>query len=116
LVGVAWGTTIPLVVVKLTLQPWYTLRALGLSAVAYIRESLARAVLVSAVFLVCAYALMKVFPPLGIVGLAGMFTLQVALFGLMTWVVGLTAQERSQLGQRSRRWISDRGFATVAGV
>ena len=116
LVGVAWGTTIPLVVVKLTLQPWYTLRALRLPALAYIQESLARAVLVCALFLICAYTLMKMFPPLGIVGLVGMFTLQLALFGLITWVVGLTAQERSQLGQRSRRWISDRGFATVAGV
>jgi hypothetical protein len=102
-------------VVKLTLQPWYTLRVLGLSARAYIQESLARAVLVSALFLACAYVLMKAFPPLGILGLAGTFTLQVALFGLITWTMGLTGYERGQLWQRSRRFISGRGLAT-AGV
>jgi O-antigen/teichoic acid export membrane protein len=113
LVGGAWGTTIPLVVVKLTLQPWYTLKVLGLSARAYIRESLARAVLVSALFLVCAYALMKALPPFGILGLIGMFTLQVALFGVITWTMGLTGYERSLLWQRSRRFMLDRRLATA---
>jgi len=115
LVGVALGTTIPLVVVKLTLQPWYTLKVLGLSARAYIQESFARVALVSGLFLVCAYALMNVFPPVGILGLVGMFTLQVALFGVITWAIGLTGYERSMLWQRSQRFISDRGLVT-AGI
>jgi len=113
LVGVALGTTLPLAAVKLTLQPWYTLKVLGLSAGVYIQESFARPVLVSAVFLACAYALMKMFPPLGILGLIGTFTLQVALFGLITWTIGLKDFERSQLWERSRRFISDRGLAAV---
>jgi O-antigen/teichoic acid export membrane protein len=113
LVGVALGTTLPLAAVKLTLQPWYTLKVLGLSAGVYIQESFARPVLVSALFLACAYALMKMFPPLGILGLIGTFTLQVALFGLITWTIGLKDFERSQLWERSRRFISDRGLAAV---
>jgi O-antigen/teichoic acid export membrane protein len=113
LVGVAWGTTVPLLVVKLTVQPWYTLKVLGLSARAYIQESFARAVLVSGLFLVCAYGLMKAFPPAGILGLIGMFMLQVALFCLITWTMGLTGYERNLLWQRSQRFISDRGLAPV---
>jgi hypothetical protein len=56
---------------------------------------------------------MKMFPPLGILGLIGTFTLQVALFGLITWTIGLKDFERSQLWERSRRFISDRGLAAV---
>jgi O-antigen/teichoic acid export membrane protein len=116
LVGVALGTTIPLLVVKLTLQPWYTLRMLGLSARAYIQHSLARPIMVCALFLVCAYALLRMFPPSGIFGLVGALTVQVMLFGLLTWVLGLSAYERSLLWQRSRRFISNRELASVAEV
>jgi len=116
LVGVALGTTIPLLVVKLTLQPWYTLRMLGLSARAYIQNSLARPVMVCTLFLVCAHALLKMFPPSGILGLVVAFMVQVMLFALLTWALGLSAHERSQLWQRTRRFISNRELANVAEV
>ncbi len=113
LVGVALGTTVPLLIVKLTLQPWYTLRVLGISARVYVQESLIRAMLVSALFLAVAYALMKAVSPVGIVSLVGMFGLQVGLFAVITWTMGLTGFEKRQLWQRSRRFISDRGLATA---
>jgi len=56
---------------------------------------------------------MKAFPPVGVLGLVGMFTLQVALFCLITWTIGLTGYERSLVWQRSQRFISDRRLATV---
>lgn len=116
LIGVALGTTIPLLVVKLTLQPWYTLRMLGLTARTYIQNSLARPIMVCALFLVCARALLKMFPPSDILGLVGALTVQVMLFGLLTWVLGLSAYERSQIWQRSRRWMASRELRGVAEV
>ena len=52
IVGVALGTAVPLLVVKLTLQPWYVSRVLGLSLREYFAKSLVRPLAVSAIFLV----------------------------------------------------------------
>lgn len=50
IVGVALGTAVPLLVVKLTLQPWYVSRILGLSLGEYFGKALARPLAASGLF------------------------------------------------------------------
>lgn len=51
LVGVALGTAVPLIVVKLTLQPWYISRVLKLPLIEYFSKSLARPLVACGIFL-----------------------------------------------------------------
>jgi O-antigen/teichoic acid export membrane protein len=51
IVGVALGTAVPLLVVKLTLQPWYVTRVLNMSLGEYFGKALARPLLVCSLFL-----------------------------------------------------------------
>lgn len=50
IVGVALGTAVPLLFVKLTLQPWYVTRVLGISLGEYVKKALARALMVAGLF------------------------------------------------------------------
>ena len=52
IVGVALGTAVPQIFVKLTLQPWFALRAAELSAREYILGALVRPLAVCGIFLV----------------------------------------------------------------
>jgi O-antigen/teichoic acid export membrane protein len=50
IVGVALGTAVPLLAVKLTLQPWYIARALEMSVGEYARKGVAKASVVAVIF------------------------------------------------------------------
>ncbi len=52
IVGVALGTAVPLLAVKLTLQPWYVARVLRLSLVDYFVRALARPLAACSIFMV----------------------------------------------------------------
>jgi O-antigen/teichoic acid export membrane protein len=52
IVGVALGTAVPLLVVKLTLQPWYVTKVLDLTLLRYFGEALARPMAFGALFVV----------------------------------------------------------------
>jgi O-antigen/teichoic acid export membrane protein len=51
IVGVALGTAVPLLVVKLTLQPWYVTRVLNMSLGEYFGKALARPLITCCLFL-----------------------------------------------------------------
>jgi O-antigen/teichoic acid export membrane protein len=51
IVGVALGTAVPLLVVKLTLQPWYVTRVLNMSLGEYFSKALARPLIACGLFL-----------------------------------------------------------------
>lgn len=106
LMGVALGTTVPLVLVKLTLQPWYTLRMLGISARQYLTSSLLRPILVCLLFLGGSYWLMSRSPSAGILELGCTVAWQGLFFCVITWIVGLSSSERLQLRQRASSIIS----------
>jgi len=102
LVGVALGTTVPLVVVKLTLQPWYTLSKLGISPREYLQTSVIRPVLVCLLFLGSARWVMSSAPTNGFLELGFTAAWQALLFCIITWMVGLNPVERRQLHDRCR--------------
>jgi O-antigen/teichoic acid export membrane protein len=106
LVGVALGTTVPLVVVKLTLQPWYTLNKLGISAREYLQTSVIRPVLVCLLFLGSSHWMMSSARTSGFLELGLTVTWQALLFCLITWTVGLNPVERIQLRTRCRAMSS----------
>lgn len=55
IIGVAMGTAVPLLAVKLTLQPWYVTRVMDMSLSEYFLKALARPLVVCGIFLgVCA--------------------------------------------------------------
>ena len=97
LVGVALGTTVPLVIVKLTLQPWYTLSKLGLSPRRYLQTSVIRPVLVCLLFLASARWIMSSGPATGLLELGFTVTWQALLFCLITWTVGLNRVDRADM-------------------
>jgi O-antigen/teichoic acid export membrane protein len=105
LIGVALGTTVPLVVVKLTLQPWYTLRMLGISTREYLVSSLLRPILVCVLFLGGGYWLMSPSAS-GIFELGFTVAWQGLLFCAITWMVGLSSSEKSQVRERCLAVIS----------
>jgi hypothetical protein len=105
-VGVALGTTVPLVVVKLTLQPWYTLRMLGVSTREYVASSLLRPILVCLLFLGGSYWLMTPNPSSGIFELGFIVAWQGLLFCVITWMIGLSSSERAQVRERCFSTIS----------
>jgi len=100
LVGVALGTTVPLVVVKLTLQPWYTLSKLGISPREYLQNSLVRPVFVCLLFLGSARWIMNSGPTTGLLELGFTVTWQALLFCFLTWMVGLNPVERQLVRNR----------------
>ncbi|HEY3975193.1 MAG TPA: oligosaccharide flippase family protein [Candidatus Sulfotelmatobacter sp.] len=116
LVGVALGTTVPLVIVKLTLQPWYTLRKLGVTARDYFGISLFRPVLVCLLFLAVCHWLMGSGPATGILGLGFTASWQGLLFGVITWMIGLSPVERTQARQRVSTIFATLGFAKAEEI
>jgi hypothetical protein len=102
LIGVALGTTVPLVAVKLTLQPWYTLGKLGISAREYLQTSLIRPVLVCLLFLGSARWMMSSQLSAGFLELSFTVAWQALLFCVITWVIGLNPVDRIQVRDRCR--------------
>jgi O-antigen/teichoic acid export membrane protein len=103
LVGVALGTSIPMVVTNVFVQPWYALRQIDLSLGVYLWRALARPLV--------AWVLFVAFCRLvGRVWMAGSFTTlilavgwQTVLFGLLAYAVGVSAAGRKDLRERGKR-------------
>lgn len=79
IVGVALGTAVPLLAVKLTLQPWYVTRVLGMSRGDYAKKAVARPLAVCALFM-------------GFCGLLGGFQANASVWHLIwtvAWQAGL---------------------------
>jgi hypothetical protein len=105
LVGVAMGTTIPMVFTAVILQPWYVLRILKLPAWHYLRDGLLRPVLAGGVFLLgCRVALT---PPLntGLANFLLIVTAQSGLFAILAYTLGLWAEERQLVTMRLSRFL-----------
>ncbi len=100
LVGVAWGTAVPLLAVKLTLQPWYITRVLGMSLGEYFRKALARPLIACGLF-VGTCGLTGGFQANGSLWhLLGALTWQGILLMILAYVVGLNASDRMMLRLR----------------
>ncbi len=104
LVGVALGTTLPMLVTGLLVQPWYVLRLLRFPAGKYLREALARPVLTCAVFLTLCHFIgspqVRMDPLKLLIDLAW----QSSLFAVLAYSLGVRASERREILQRYKQW------------
>lgn len=96
LLGIAMGTVVPMLAIKLVIQPYYALKAAEMDVWTFLRGGLARVLLVTPLFTLAAgmiapYATPN-FPVFTAIVLA-----QVAVFLGITWMLGLTRTERQWL-------------------
>jgi O-antigen/teichoic acid export membrane protein len=100
LIGVAWGTVIPILAARTVVQPWYAIRALGISARDYLTDGMLRPIAATAVFFTVHYIVgfppPELSPSNGIVILAG----QLALAGILGFLVVLKYREQQYLWTR----------------
>jgi O-antigen/teichoic acid export membrane protein len=96
LIGVAMGTIIPMLVVKMIIQPWYALKAAEMSGWEYLRHGLGRPVLVALLFILIAGKI-SVNAEVTAPAFAVTVLVQVMIFLALTWCVGLTRAERQWL-------------------
>lgn len=106
LLGVAMGTIVPMLIVKIIIQPFYALRAVEMGALEYIQRGLGRPSLVALLFVGIASRLSvstEATAPVFIAALA----MQVMVFLVSAWFFGITAKERHSLWEyacQSRFW------------
>ena len=108
--GVAWGTTIPRLVVALGFAPWYCSRKLGVPAREYALNGWIRPLAAMAPFALVSFLVDRTWTAPSVLYFLGQvaMTMPVALVG--TWLVGLQQDERQQL----RGWLRT-GFARTVG-
>jgi O-antigen/teichoic acid export membrane protein len=104
LLGVAMGTIVPMLVVKIIIQPWYALKAAEMSAWEYFSKGLGRPLLVGLLFIVVAGRI-----SIGAETTAPLFVatvgLQVVIFLACAWLFGLTRAERQWLWEYGRQHL-----------
>lgn len=105
LVGVAMGTTIPMVFTAVLLQPWYVLRILKLPAWQYLREGLLRPIGAGGLFLLACWLALN--PPLtaSLVHFLLIAATQCVLFAVLAYCLDLLPEERQQLVMRLSHFL-----------
>jgi O-antigen/teichoic acid export membrane protein len=94
LVGVAMGTTVPMVFTALLLQPWYVLRLVKLPAWQYVREGLLRPLCAGGVFLVACHFALTPPPTASRADFVLTLAAQCGLFAVLAYTLGLWTGER----------------------
>jgi O-antigen/teichoic acid export membrane protein len=106
LTGVALAMTVPRVVVKTIIQPWYVLGVLDLRALDYLREALLRPVVVNTLFFLACVEVNAFGGTTGLRDLAWALTWQTSLFLALAYAVGLSPAVRQAVRLRARRSIA----------
>lgn len=97
IVGVALGTAVPLLAVKLTLQPWYVTRVMRLSLIGYFVRALARPLAACGLFIVIC-GMIGGFQANGSIShLLLSLTWQGALLLVLAYAIGLTSGDRKMI-------------------
>lgn len=100
IVGVALGTAVPLLVVKLTLQPWYVTRVLDISLAEYFGKGLARPLAFGAIFIAICGFTTGFQASSSFWHLFGMVSWQGILLLVLAYVIGLDRSDRLMLQTR----------------
>jgi O-antigen/teichoic acid export membrane protein len=105
LIGVAIGTIVPMLIVKMIVQPRYALKAAEMSAWEYLRKGLGRPLVVGLLFAVAAGKI-----SIGSEATAPLFAatvgVHVIIFLVCAWLGGLTKSERYWLRDYGRQHLS----------
>ncbi len=106
LAGIALGTAVPQIFIKLTLQPWYALRVSRTSLGEYVRGAVGGPVMATGVFLLLAYPASRALNVSGVLSMLMAGALGVLLYGLIAYFVALSASERQFFWERGREFAS----------
>ena len=97
ILGVAIGTAVPLMIVKLLVQPLYTLHVLGATMSEYLRQAVGPALLVGGFVLLAGY--LVTIHTASIATLVFRIVWQTSLFGGTAYLVALTTTERRLISE-----------------
>lgn len=100
LIGVALGTAVPLLVVKLTLQPWYVTRVLKISLREYFSKAIARPLVACALFVAFCVLVSGHEGNLGFWHLAVTLIWQGGVLLLLAYFIGLAPSDRLTIRRR----------------
>jgi len=106
LAGIALGTAVPQIFVKLTLQPWYALRVSRTSLREYVTGAVGGPLIATAVFVLLAYPASRLVNPSGALSLLATGSLGVLLYALIAYFVALSASERQFFWERGRQFAT----------
>jgi O-antigen/teichoic acid export membrane protein len=106
LAGIALGTAVPQIFVKLTLQPWYALRVSRTSLREYMTGAVGGPLLATAVFLLLAHPASRLFNTGGALSLLATGSLGALLYALIAYFVALSASEREFFWERGRQFAT----------
>ncbi len=116
LIGIAFGTAVPMIAIQVLVQPWYTLHIAAIPLRRYFKEGIGRPLLVAIIFIViCALARpWRHSPDLS----HFIFTLawQCALLALLAATIGLRRVERIRLYEEARRLRFAASSRASAGI
>ena len=101
LLGVALGTVVPMLVIKLIIQPWYALRASEMKVWEFVSRGLGRSLVVGLLFTITAIAIPTSAEPT-VAALALTVAMQTLIFFVAAWFIGLTRIERHWASQYVR--------------
>lgn len=102
LLGIAMGTVVPMLAIKLIIQPYYAFKAAEVTAWTYLHRGLGRPLLVAPLFAIGARSV-AVFASPNLPFFTIIVFAQVAIFLGITWMLGLTRAERQLFREYAHR-------------
>jgi len=106
LAGIALGTSVPQIFVKLTLQPWYALRVSGTSLREYMTGAVGGPLFATTVFMLVAHPASRLLNVTGVLSLLMTGFLAVLLYALIAYFVALSTSERQFFWERGRQFAT----------
>jgi O-antigen/teichoic acid export membrane protein len=116
LMGVALGTTLPMLVTGLIFQPWYVLRGIKLPVGDYVRLALLGPILAGTILVCVAKLVMLAFAGSGLWWFICNVGWQTALFGCLAYWLGLSVADREVVWESGRRLVVTLGLARMDDV
>ncbi len=106
ILGVALGTTVPMLIVRLGVQPFYTLRVLGISWADYLVKSFLRPAVVTAAAIALATITGLARHPATKLGFTGILLALGLLFFVLSYWIVFDGRERESLRYRGARLVA----------
>jgi len=106
LIGVAMGTLVPLIATKCVIQPLYTVMVARLSLLEYLQKAMAPGLIASALSVaVCETIGLGTSPESSLLSFFAKLLAQVALFSVVAYIIGLSAEDRQLVGRLTKRIV-----------
>jgi O-antigen/teichoic acid export membrane protein len=106
IIGVGLGTTVPLIIMRLGIQPFYTLRIVGVGWSEFLSRTLLRPLLATATVLGLAYVTRLWSRPANVIMFAVMLLALGLLFAVVSYCVAFDWQERESVRRRGANLLA----------